>query len=387
MRSGGTRALRLTVATTLLLALVAVPASAQTAVSAGIADVCPPPPDSLVATPPVFPDRGLVHGEAIACAGAYGLVSGFPDGTYRPAESITRGQMATFVAAWVRTATGIALPTSEEATFSDIDGSVHARAIRSLAAAGIVGGRADGTFGPGEPLTRGQFARAVVNAISYADIFEVGGPLPPPADVSRFTDVVGTTFETEIGALAGAGITLGNPDGTFLPNAEVTRGQLATFLMRAANYLERHQRWRPTAAVAVGFASLSWRDVPSPDGDGSGSGGQPDATGTAVLSINAFNGTLAYTLDLSNVKGPFTGTSGATLNLGGPDTTGAVILTLADAATLAAAKNGVATGVVFESDSAVRFADLVGSDTVYVVVATKAYPDGAVRGRLIRMPQ
>jgi hypothetical protein len=373
-------------AAVVLASVVALPASATEHTGAGIAAVCPPPPDATIAVPPSFPDRGVVHGAAIACAGAYGLVAGFPDGTFRPAVPVTRGQMATFVAGWLRAATGLALPTSDEVGFSDLEGSTHERAIRALATAGIIGGRVDGTFGPGEPLTRGQFARAMVNAISYADVFAVGGPLPPAADPAIFTDVVGTTFAAEIGALAGAGITRGNPDGTFLPNAQVTRGQLATFLMQGASYLDRHQRWRPTAVTVVQFASLSWRDVPPTAASGTEPGGQTGATGTAVLSVNAFNGTLAFTLDLSNVQGPYTGASGATLHLGGPGVIGPRVLTLAEATTLSAAAGGVVTGVVEEADSAIRFADLVrGAEQVYVVIATRDHPEGAVRGQLQRL--
>jgi hypothetical protein len=383
---GGRSLLHGLLAAVLVTSMTALPASATQHTGAGIAAVCPPPSDATIEAPPSFPDRGAVHGTTIACAGAYGLVAGFPDGTLRPGVPVTRGQMATFVAGWVRTATGIALPISEEVSFSDLEGSPHAPAIRALATAGIVGGRVDGTFGPRDPLTRGQFARAMVNAVSYADVFAVGGPLPPPADAAVFSDVVGTTFQTEIGALAGAGIARGNPDGTFLPNAQVTRGQLATFLMQGASYLDRHQRWRPTAAVAVRYASLSWRDVPPTADSGTEPGGQAGATGTAVLTVNAFNGTLAFTLDLSDVQGPYTGAAGATLHLGGPGVVGTRVLTLADAATLSAAADGVVTGVVEEADSAIRFADLVrSSEQVYVLVATSDHPEGAVRGQLQRL--
>src|SRR5690606_22797314 len=100
----------------------------------------------------------------IACASAYGLVGGYADGTYRPSVPISRGQMATFVARWLETATGIALPEPDETPYSDIDGSIHGEAIGRLASVDVVGGRSDGTFAPVAPLTRGQFARVVGNA-------------------------------------------------------------------------------------------------------------------------------------------------------------------------------------------------------------------------------
>jgi hypothetical protein len=42
--------------------------------------------------------------------------------------------------------------------FTDISGNTHEQAIVNLAARGIIQGRADGTFGPDQPVTRGQVA-------------------------------------------------------------------------------------------------------------------------------------------------------------------------------------------------------------------------------------
>ena len=355
------------------LLVMPLPAVAQDLQARGIDRVCPAPGQTDRAADGDFPDLGTTHAPSITCAADYGIVSGFDDGTFQPARPITRGQMATFLAAWVRVATGARLPDPDELPFADIADDVHARSIAAVADAGIVGGRADATFGPQETLTRGQFTRAVANAISYADIFAIDGPLPPPGTEVGFTDIGGTTFAETIQSLAAVGIATGTADGAFQPDAAVSRGQLTTFLMRAADYLDRHQRWKPTAVSgAVLVADL----VPVP---GPGDDGGTRTRGTATLSINAFNGTLAYVLDLADVAGPY-GPGGAAIHLGDPVVGGPVAITLADAQELSASTGGVVTGVVVEADSGVRFADLMASPgDAYVQVEIDG---GVLRGSL-----
>lgn len=54
-----------------------------------------------------------------------------------------------------------------------------------------------------------------------------------PVDGTRFADAAGSPHEGAINAVAQAGITLGNGRGGFGPNETVSRAQMATFLVRA----------------------------------------------------------------------------------------------------------------------------------------------------------
>jgi len=384
--------------------------AAQDAIQArGIDRVCPAPADETtqdgttggdrtaqdVEDIPVFPDLGTTHAAAVACAFEYGLLSGYPDGTFRPNEAITRGQMATFIAAWLWVATGVSLSVPERSQFEDVEGGTHANAIEAIAAAGIVSGRSDDTFGPGEPLTRGQFTRVLAGAISYADILEVGGPLPPEASEVTFSDTEGTTFEASISALAGIGLAAGTGGGEFEPRTAVTRGQLATFLLRAADYLDEYQRWRPTAVGEV--ALVAELVAVATGGDGTtGDGTDPTAQdpaptpaptpphGTAELFVDAFGSRLRYSLDLSEVPGPYLPDGRVTLHLGDPAVgDGEVFLELADATELASTEAGTLTGTVFEFSSDLRFSELLRAPgAVYIQVSTTTEPDGVVRGVL-----
>ncbi|MDH3500121.1 MAG: hypothetical protein OEM97_08370 [Acidimicrobiia bacterium] len=107
-------------------------------------------------------------------------------------------------------------------TFSDDDGSVHEANIEAIAAVGITVGCAPNQFCPRDPVARGQMAAFLARALG----------LPPPMS-DHFSDDDGTTFEDEINRVADANITLGCATGLFCPIDQVTRGQMAAFLVRA----------------------------------------------------------------------------------------------------------------------------------------------------------
>ena len=103
---------------------------------------------------PTFPDVPVdsPHYQAIGALDASGISRGFPDGTFRPRNVVTRGQMASFLA------TALELPAGE-GTFSDVPTDyVHADAIAALAASGITSGFPDGTFRPNNAVKRDQMA-------------------------------------------------------------------------------------------------------------------------------------------------------------------------------------------------------------------------------------
>lgn len=101
--------------------------------------------------------QGGVHEDAISRMGRQGFVSGHPDGTYRPSESLTRGQIATIAVIAHDILIG-PLPEGDRDAFRDIDMSPHEAAIAAAHDAGLVRGFGDGTFRPNDALLRGQAA-------------------------------------------------------------------------------------------------------------------------------------------------------------------------------------------------------------------------------------
>lgn len=112
-------------------------------------------------------------------------------------------------------------------SFGDTASSVFADDIVWLARADVTRGcnPPDNTrFCPDSNVTRGQMAAFLTRALSL------------PKGGSTFSDTRGHVFEADVAALADAGITRGcNPPANdrFCPDAAVTRGQMAAFLVRA----------------------------------------------------------------------------------------------------------------------------------------------------------
>ena len=93
--------------------------------------------------------------EAITWARAEEITAGYADGTFRPARPITRGEFASFLHRAVE-------PDHvgpEDAEFEDVPASnAHYETITWLASEGLSVGYFDGTFRPGQQITRGEVA-------------------------------------------------------------------------------------------------------------------------------------------------------------------------------------------------------------------------------------
>jgi hypothetical protein len=114
--------------------------------------------------------------------------------------------------------------------FIDDDTSVHEVDIERLDALGITRGckpPVNDLYCPTDNVTRGQMAAFLNRALSL-----------PVATVDFFVDDEGSVFEDDINAIATAGITLGcNPptNDNYCPNDNVTRAQMASFIVRAVD--------------------------------------------------------------------------------------------------------------------------------------------------------
>jgi hypothetical protein len=161
-------------------------------------------------------DDGSVHEADINGIAAAGITTGCGPGIYCPGLSVTREQMATFLAR------ALALSPVTVGPFGDVGGSAHAGNINAIAAAGITTGCTPSAFCPTQPVTRDQMATFLVRALDL-----------PPSTAIPYTDLGGTTHAADIAAISAAGITTGCGGTNYCPFNPVTRAQMASFLTRA----------------------------------------------------------------------------------------------------------------------------------------------------------
>ncbi len=166
-----------------------------------------------------FPDlSGHWAASAVMTLKARGIISGYPDGNFHPSDQVTRADMA----AMLTLAKHLA-PSSGTSVFPDVpSGYWAAGAIGAAKAAGYLQGYPDGSFRPGQGVSRAEAAVLLDKAFSS----QSSGVTATPS----FTDVSSSFWAAgAIARLALAGIN-GYPDGTFRPNEIMTRAEAAVML-------------------------------------------------------------------------------------------------------------------------------------------------------------
>jgi hypothetical protein len=145
-----------------------------------------------------------------------GITSGCGHERFCPTATVTREQMASFLAR------GLGLPASSTDYFSDDAGSPHQADINRLAAAGIATGCGGGSYCPTVGVTREQMASYLARALGL-----------PATAADFFADDNASVHQSDINRVAAAGITSGCGGGHYCPGQSVTREQMAAFLRRA----------------------------------------------------------------------------------------------------------------------------------------------------------
>lgn len=116
-------------------------------------------------------------------------------------------------------------------TFTDVTTTNWAwQYVERLYKAGVTAGCGSGNFCPNDNATRAQMAVFLLRA-KHGNAYT-----PPPATGNVFNDVAADDFAAAwIEALANEGITAGCGGGNYCPNRNITRAEMAVFLLRTLN--------------------------------------------------------------------------------------------------------------------------------------------------------
>ena len=151
----------------------------------------------------------------------FAYVIGYPDGKVHPKGNISRAETATIFFRLLKADIRDGNLTADN-EFSDVsDGQWHNKAVSTMAKLGIVKGRRADRFDPDASITRAEFAAICARFNTK-----------PVENSGSFSDISGHWAENEIERAAAFGWISGYPDGTFRPDARITRAEAMTMINR-----------------------------------------------------------------------------------------------------------------------------------------------------------
>ena len=149
----------------------------------------------------------------------YKYLYGYPDGSVHPEGQITRAEAAGLIARLAE----LDLSNKAKPNFKDTPSRWYNSAINVMVAKDLMFADKNGNFRPNEPITRGEFARALYYIDKKNNV------------VAPFADVKGHEFEAAINQAYGNGRIAGYPDGSFRPDAYIQRAEAARMLNQYAD--------------------------------------------------------------------------------------------------------------------------------------------------------
>ncbi len=166
----------------------------------------------------------------IYCLYCRGAITGYKDGTFRPYDTTTRGQVTKMMVI----AFDMPINTTGGPHFTDVPVSyVFYPYVETANNTGLITGYSDKTFHPGDDVTRGQLAKIVVQAA----VANLGWVVISPT-TQRFTDVPPSdVFYKYIETAVCHQIISGYSDNTFKPGDSAARAHVAKLICLAVRNL------------------------------------------------------------------------------------------------------------------------------------------------------
>lgn len=151
-----------------------------------------------------------------------GVIDGYPDGTFKPNNSVTRAEFSAFLAKILDLdTTDISNPN-----FKDVHTNAwYYNAVAALANQGLVGGYEDGTFQPNKQITRAEIAALLTRVCNLSADGQATLPFADVPANSWYKEVVTALYQSKLVS--------GKTSTTFAPNDHATRAEATVFLHRA----------------------------------------------------------------------------------------------------------------------------------------------------------
>ena len=177
-------------------------------------------------------------------------VQGMGDGTFHPGDSLSRNQAAKMLVV----ASEAKLEDALDCPFDDVPGWAKAY-VATAYNRGYMRGYADGTFHGQRKITRAEFVAMLAQYMKAEHV-----SLDATTDVS-FSDVPkdGKAWYTEsVYLLANAGIITGYKDGTFRPQSHVSRTEAVVMLNRLFGRTDSAPSWAMTSSLYSDVSTSYW---------------------------------------------------------------------------------------------------------------------------------
>jgi S-layer homology domain len=129
----------------------------------------------------------------------------------------------------------------------DINGNWAAKPIQALVGKGVIDGYPDGTFKPDQSITRAEFSKLVAKAFQYQ-----------PVNQGYFSDTSNNWAKTFIGSVVHHKVMNAFPDGTFKPQEQLTRAQMATMLTRIIQLGKPEEKYNKWPASFTDVSTDNW---------------------------------------------------------------------------------------------------------------------------------
>ena len=177
-------------------------------------------------------------------------VQGMGDGTFHPGDSLSRNQAAKMLVS----ASEAKLADALDCPFNDVPGWARAY-VATAYNRGYMRGYTDGTFRGQNRISRAEFVAMLAQYLKAENV-----SLEPTTDAS-FTDVPkdGSAWYTQsVYLLANAGIITGYKDGTFRPQANVNRTEAVVMLNRLFGRTDSAPSWATTSSLYSDVSTSYW---------------------------------------------------------------------------------------------------------------------------------